>query len=105
MISIGTTFDFKNNGILKAESISFNSEGDVIINGTSEVRRIKLTDRDIEKVKLPFTKDYKTGFKLKNSKNHLDQGVYKIEYNNTFYSMTYLDELETFEKLVLKVKN
>ena len=91
-------FNFGNN-IQKVQTVDFTNE-DIKLNGTEVFQRIPLQEIDLKSLSLPY-EILKTKYGWSSNKI-LSNGKYKVTYNKTDYFMTYLDELDLFNLVVLQ---
>ena len=96
MILLNSRFKF-GKGIKTAEVIDATDKEKVRVNGTEFFERVNLTEKDLENLTYEEVKTY--GWSIKKP---LTSGKYKVTYNQTDYFMTYLDELDLFNSVVLQ---
>lgn len=96
ILGIKTTFDFNGN-TEQAKEIKQGTEK-YIINGTDKFKRIPLKETDFNKLNYKLSKSVFGWTKNK----PLSSGKFEVEYNTKKYYMTYLDELELFNQVVLR---
>ena len=98
MILLNSRFKFGEE-IKTAEVIDATNKEKVRVNGTEFFERVKLTEKDLNSLQLPFYKTKKTTWtKFK----PFESGSYCIVYNNENYYLSYLDELDLFTQVVCK---
>ena len=96
MILLKSRFKFGEE-IKTAEVIDATDKTKIRINGTEFFERVTITEKDLEN--LIYEKVIKYGW---SKQKPLTSGKYKVTYNQTDYFMTYLDELDLFNSVVLQ---
>lgn len=96
MIILNSRFKFGQN-IKTAEVIDATDKEKVRINGTKFFQRINITEDNLKNLNYELTEDVNW-----RTTKPLSSGKYKVHYNNTNYFMTYLDELDLFNQVVLQ---
>ena len=96
LLGIKTSFNF-NGSIEQAKEVQ-QGEDSYIINGTDKFKRIPLKETDFKKLNYKLSKPIFGWIKNK----PLSSGKFEVEYNAQKYYMTYLDELELFNQVVLR---
>ena len=96
MILLKSRFKFGEE-IKTAEVIDATDKTKIRVNGTEFFERVTITEKDLEN--LIYEKVIKYGW---SNQKPLTSGKYKVTYNQIDYFMTYLDELDLFNSVVLQ---